>query len=289
MSNNGFFHMRNSLQMKRKILFSFVFPVFFFSCMTHPKNVVYFQDLNNYQQNIPIGNYSIAYDPVIQKNDELLITVMSPTLNQEAVAQFNLPPVSFLAAGETNIQKSPIIQTYIVDSEGAIDFPVIGRISLAGMKKSQAIELMKDSISKHIEEPVIVLRIISFRVTVLGEVRMPGTKYAGKERMSILDAIGDAGDLTIYGDRKNVWLIRENDNGAINHIPFDLTSAELFTSPYYYLQQNDKIIVQPNRAKQLESKYGTADGYRLSIYSMAFGVLSIITSTTLAIISLGKK
>jgi len=275
--------------MKLKILFILISPAFLFSCMTVPKNVVYFQDLDKYQQNIRVVNDSAAYDPVIRRNDELLITVSAPVLAQESVAQFNLPPVSYLAAGETNLQKPANIQTYIVDKDGKIDFPVIGQITLAGLTKSQAIERIRQSISNYINaDPIINLRIVSFRVNVLGEVRAPGIHYASLEKMSILDAIGAAGDLTLYGNRKNILLIRENDNGSFSHVRIDLTSSDLFASPYFYLQQNDKIIVEPNKAKQLESKFGVADGYKLSVYSMIFGAVSIIASTAVAIISLKK-
>jgi len=274
--------------MKLKIFLGLIFPAFFFSCMTPPANIVYFQDLDKYKQSIRIASDSIAEDPVIKKNDELLITVSAPTLGQENVAQFNLPPLSFLTSGETNLQKSASIRTYVVDKNGQIDFPVIGQITLEGLTKMQAIALLKKSISDYINDPIVNLRIMSFKVTIFGEVRAPGVHYASYEKMSILDALGSAGDLTMYADRKNILLIRENGNGTIDHIRFDLTSTDLFTSPYYYLQQNDIIIVEPNRTRQLDSKYGVADGYKFSIYSMAFSAVSIIASTVIAIISMGR-
>ena len=275
--------------MKLKILFILISPVFFFSCMTVPKDVVYLQGMDKYQQNILLGNDLAARDPVIKTNDELLIMVSAPVLDQENVAQFNLPPVVYLASGETRLQTTPNIQTYIVDKDGKIDYPVIGQITLAGLTKSQAIERIKQSISDYVKNPIINLRIISFKVIILGEVRAPGVHYASLEKMSILDAIGSAGDLTSYGNRKNILLIRENDNGTATHVRLDLTSPDILTSPYFYLQQNDKIIVEPNKAKQLESKFGVADGYRLSVISMVFGVVSIAASTVIAIISLNKK
>ena len=274
--------------MKLKTLLVLIFPAFFFSCITVPKDIVYFQDMDKYPQNMRIASDSTSYDLVIKKNDELKITISSPTLDQEAVAQFNLPPIAFLSADETNAQKTASIQTYIVDKNGNINFPVIGQITLAGLSKSQATELIKKSISKYISDPIVNIRILSFKVIVLGEVKAPGPQYASLERMSILDAIGYAGDLSLYGNRKNVLLIRENDNGTTDHVRFDLTSSDIFTSPYFYLQQNDKIIVEPNKTRQLESKYGIADGYKFSMYSMAFSVISIILTTTVTIISLKK-
>ena len=275
--------------MKLKILIILIFPAFLFSCMTVPKSVVYFQDLDKYQQNTRKGIDSIAYEPIIKKFDELLITVSAPILDQEAVAQFNLPMTSFLTPGETSVQQSPAIQTYIVDNDGTINYPVIGRITLAGLTKTQAIEQLQKLVSNYIKDPVVNLKIISFQVTVLGEVFKPGTIPVAQEKISILDALGAVGDLTIYGDRKNVLLVRENNDGTFTYHRFDLTSSDLFASPYYYLQQNDKIVVEPNKTRQLESKYGPADGYKLSVYSMVFSALSIIASTTIAIISLSRN
>ena len=276
--------------MKFKIFLILFSPVFFFSCMTTPKNIAYFQDLEKYLQNNRIGGDSLTYEPVIKKSDELMITVSSPALEQMTVAQFNLPMAIYLnPIEETGVQKSPSVQTYIVDHDGTINFPVIGQIPLAGLTKSQAIAKIKESVSNHIKDPVITLRIMSFRVTVLGEVLEPGQFPVGKEKMSILDALGAAGDLTIYANRENVLLIRENNDGIPEFHRFNLTKPDLFMSPYYYLQQNDKIIVEPNKTRQLESKYGPADGYKLSMYSMVFSAVSIIASTTIAIISLRKK
>ena len=277
--------------MKLKILLIFFSPAFFFSCMTAPKNIAYFQDLEIYKQNIRTGSDLVSYEePIIKKFDELLITVTAPTINQIKVAQFNPPMTAYLTPLEegTGVQQSISVQTYTVDYDGTINFPVIGRIPLAGLTKSQAIRNINKLVSDHVDDPVISLKIMSFQVTVLGEVLRPGLVSIKQEKISILDAIGAAGDLTIYANRKNVLLIRENDNGVDEFIRFDLTKSDIFTSPYYYLQQNDKIIVEPNKTRQLESKYGVADGYKFSMYSMMFSAISIITSTAIAIISIRK-
>jgi polysaccharide export outer membrane protein len=259
--------------------------------MTPPKNIVYFQDSNIYQPNILLNSDSLSYEPIIKKYDDLLITVTAPILDQTTVAQFNLPMTSYLTIGETGrttAQQSPAIQTYIVDKEGNINYPVIGQVHLAGLTLSQAIECIKKSVSNYVNDPVVNIKIMSFQVTVLGEVLKPGIVFVNHEKISIMDAIGAVGDLTIYGNRKNVLLIRENNNGTIDRIRLDLTSPDLFSSPYFYLQQNDKIYIEPNKAKQMDSKFGAADNYRLSIISMVFGVVSILTSTALAIIYKSK-
>jgi len=276
--------------MKLKIIFILIFPAFLFSCMTMPKNVVYFQDLDKNRQVIEKENYLANYEPVIKKLDELLITVTAPELDQIRVAQFNLPMTSYLAPGEESmVQQSLSVQSFTVDHEGYINYPVIGRIYLAGLTKSQAIDSIRNLVIKYVDEPVITLKILTFQVTVLGEVLKPGIIKAGQEKITILDAIGAANDLTIYGDRNNVLLIREMDNGKTECIRLDLTKSDLISSPYYYLQQNDKIIVTPNKTRQFDSKYGAADGYRLSIFSMMFGAVSVIASTVIAIISLKKN
>jgi polysaccharide export outer membrane protein len=244
--------------------------------MTTPKNVAYFQDLDEHQQKLRSEeNYS--FEPIIKINDRLLITVSAPIVDQQSVAQFNLPMTTFLSPGETVATPSTSVQTYMVENDGSINFPVIGKIRLDGFTKTQAVEYITMLVSDYIESPVINLQIISFKVTVLGEVFKPGTIEVKNERISILDALGAAGDLTIYGNRENVLLIRDN-NGTIEHEKFDLTKADLFSSPYYYLQQNDVVIVEPNETRKLESKYGTADSYRNSLFSISFTAVSIIVS-----------
>jgi polysaccharide export outer membrane protein len=246
--------------------------------------------LDKYKQTIQIENDLTVYEPIIKKFDELLITVTAPVLSQAKVAQFNLPMTAYLTAGTGNtVQQSPAVQTYTVDYDGAITFPVIGRIPLAGLTKSQAIERIKKSVSDYVDDPVITVKLMSFHVTVLGEVNKPGTLSVNQEKISILDAIGAANDLTIYGNRENVLLIRENNDGTNDFIRLDLTKSDIFTSPFYYLQQNDKIVVEPNKTRQLDSKYGVADGYKLSIFSMVFSAVSIIASTAVAIISIRKN
>ena len=276
-------------RMNLKNLLILFFTAFFFSCATPPKNIVYFQDLRENGQYASTSNILAAHEPIIKNFDELIITISAPVLDQLSVAQFNLPLTTYLTPGEVNYQQSLSVQTYIVDHDGTINYPVIGKISLAGLTKSQAIEHLRKLVSNYINNPIVTLKIISFNVTVLGEVLKPGTISVNQEKISVLDAIGAAGDLTIYGNRENVLLLRENNDGTLNHIWLDLTSSDLFSSNYFYLQQNDKIIVSPNKTRQLDSKYGVADSYRLSIFSMVFSAVSIIASTTIAIISLRKN
>lgn len=243
--------------------------------MTVPRNITYFQDLNSYQQQqLRAGE---MYEPIIKNNDQLLITVSAPILDQQSVAQFNLPMITYLAPGETTSIQSNSVQTYMVESDGTIAFPVLGKIHLAGLTKSQAIEQISRQVSDYIANPIVNIQIVSFKVTVLGEVAKPGPIDVKNERISILDALGAAGDLTIYGNRQNVLLIRDN-NGTIEYVKFDLTKSDLFISPYYYLQQNDLLVVDSNNTRKQDSKYGTADTYRNSLVTVLFSAVSVIIS-----------
>lgn len=259
--------------MKSKLSFLCFICILLFSCKSAPSDVSYFQDFESYSKNLNDNFY--AYEPTIKTNDELMITVSSPILDQTLVAQFNLPMNTFLGEGG-NVQ-SMSMQTYKVDKSGHIDFPVIGKTKLEGLTRSEAIGLLKEKISIYLSDPIINLQIASFKVTVLGEVNRQGPINVKDERISILDAIGAAGDLTIYGKRENVRLIRDN-NGKKEFHTYDLTKSDIFTSPYYYLQQNDVIYVEPNSTRKKESKFGRAENYSISLASVIFSAVSVVTT-----------
>ena len=147
-----------------------------------------------------------------------------------------MPLASYLAPGETNVTSTPVLHTYLVNSRGEIDFPVLGKIQVANMTRSELTDMMTEKISAYVKSPIVTIQIRNFKVSVLGEVNKPGTVNVPNERLSVLDALGMAGDLTIYGNRTNVLLIRDN-NGKKEYHRFDLTSAETLTSPFYYLRQ----------------------------------------------------
>jgi polysaccharide export outer membrane protein len=273
--------------MKNKIVFLFFAVVLFFSCQSVPKDITYFQDLDrDGGRSVTELNY-IEYEPRIKNSDVLMITVSSPTLNQEEVAQFNLPTTSYLAPGEKVSVQSTTLQTYIVDNDGIVNYPVIGKVKVGGLTLASAVDTITNRVAEYIENPIVNMNILSFKVSVMGEVRNPGTVVVENSRISILDAIGAAGDLTIFGNRKNVRLIRDN-NGKLETVYLDLTSKELFSSGYFYLQQNDVIYVDPNNTRKKDSKYGQSEYYKLSVIGTVTGTLSLIASTVIAIISLTK-
>jgi polysaccharide biosynthesis/export protein len=205
------------------------------------KKVIYFPTVKDGA----IPSNSPFPESLIQKNDILSINVSS--LNPEASAVFNSPNT---AAGGAAGAAGAAPVGYLVNSEGNIQFPLIGSIKAEGLTKNK----LKDNIAKSLVDkkllldPIVTIRFVNFRVTVLGEVNHPTVVTVPNEKLSLLEALGLAGDLTIYGKRQNVMIIREEkDQKIIKRV--DLNSAEIFSSPYYYLQSNDIVYVEPNKAK----------------------------------------
>jgi polysaccharide export outer membrane protein len=173
----------------------------------------------------------------------------------------------------TNEPASP--NTYLVDKQGGIELPLIGWLSLRGLSTVQAKEVVKDKVSAFLKNPIVTVRLQNFKVTVLGEVNRPSNYIVPNERVSVLDAIGMAGDLTLFGRRENVLLIRENEGKKIL-ARLDLNSSKLFQSPYYYLQQNDILYVEPNKQRAASSDMTTLRNVSL-ITSLA-GLATIVVS-----------
>jgi polysaccharide export outer membrane protein len=215
----------------------------FCSCNTK-KDIVYFQG-----KPTEFASHS-SYNPTIKPDDLLSILVMAN--DEKSTVLFNLPQAvgNNLYGGYS--QGAPTPPGYLVTSEGNIEFPVIGTIHLAGLTRTQAIDLIKEKLALYIVNPTISLRILNFRITVLGEVRTPGTFTIPNERITLLEALGVAGDLLITGERQNILVIRDED-GKRKEYRLDLTQESLFSSPVYYLQQNDVVYVEPNRAKRNSS------------------------------------
>jgi len=221
--------------MKTLTGFTLILALFAMSSCGSTKKVIYFPEVKDGT----IQSTTIFPEAIIQKNDILSITVSS--LSAAADAPFNSPNTS-AAAGA--------IAGYLVNSEGSIQFPILGNIKAEGLTKNQ----LKDKITKalvdakQLVDPIVTIRFANFRVTILGEVNHPTVVNVPNEKISLLEAIGLAGDLTIYGKRQNVMIIREEkEQKIIKRV--DLNSAEIFTSPYYYLQSNDIVYVEPNKTK----------------------------------------
>lgn len=226
------------IKFKRITIPLLLLSTLFISACVNTRTATYFNDVNDatLSSNTPIP------ESIIQKNDLLSIAVSS--LNPDASAVFNTPNAAGVAGGVNPASG------YLVSTDGMIQFPVLGSIKAAGLSKEQLKEsLVKKLLDKQLlKDPIVSIRFLNFRVTVLGEVKNPAVVTVPNEKISLLEAIGLAGDLTIYAKRDNVLIIREEDGNKITK-RLNLNSNELLSSPYYYLKSNDIIYVEPNKAK----------------------------------------
>ena len=219
------------------------------------------------------------YDAKIMPKDILTITVS--TTNPEAATPFNLTISNTLNATGQMYSGSGVLQTYLVDNNGEIEYPVIGKIKVAGLTKNECQELVKSKIKAFLaedEDPIVTVRMSSYRVTIIGEVRSPGVIPVGTEKMSILEALASAGDLTIYGKRDNVMLIREEANGQKTVHRLNLNDANIISSPYYYLQQNDIVYVEPNGVQAKNSAIGSSTTIWFSFVGIVTSVASLLVN-----------
>lgn len=275
--------MLNSLSLRRKILKYFLMPdirlikrymaviIIIMAGCTSEKNLVYFQG------SAPVNSEnSQNYSPMFQKDDLLSITVLG--LDQDAVVPFNLPmSQAFINNAGGYAQGAPSPPGYLIDNDGNIDFPVIGKIKIAGLTRMAAIVVLKEKLMPYINKPIVNLRILNYKVTVLGEIRNPGTFTIPNERVTLPEVIGIAGDLLITGVRNNVLVIRDID-GKKTETRIDLTSKELFNSPVYYLQQNDIVYVEPNRAKINSSVINASNvGIAISVLSLILTMATLLS------------
>lgn len=236
------------------------------SCVSK-KEIVYFQ---NHETNQSLKNNT--YKTIFKPNDLVQITVSA--LDLEAVKPFNLTAVTY-ATATNSVSGTPQQQSYLVDSEGYIEFPLLGKIKLEGLTRSEAILLLKKKLSPdYVKNPTINIKISNFSVTVLGDVKNPGRFIIPNERISVLEAIGLAGDLNISGIR-NIEVKRE-ENDRITTYNLDLRSNKIFISPAYYLQQNDIVYVKPNKAALQSASYNQNTGLFISIAGILISIVTLI-------------
>lgn len=256
-----------------KVFNKFILPLVaatFLSACSSQKNVAYFQNANE----VDLSKSQYLYDARIMPKDQLTITVS--TTNDEAAVPFNLTVPTPYTVNSRSTYSQAMLQTYLVDNDGNINFPILGNIHVGGLTKSQAEKMIQDKIKPYMAEteiPIVTVRMPGYQISVIGEVAHPGTFTVSREKISILEALAQAGDLTIYGQRKNVQLIREDSTGMKSIHYFDLTDANIINSPYFYLQQNDVVNVTPNKAKAQNSSVG-------SMTTLWFSATSILISLT---------
>jgi polysaccharide export outer membrane protein len=236
------------------------------SCKLREK-IVYFNDSDSK------GNSEMKFSPILQVDD--LISIVVSDIDQETVALFN----SHNSNGQspTYLNGVSISNGYLIDLNGEINLPIVGKIRIAGLKRNDAIILIENELKKYLNNPVVQLNILNFKVTVLGEVNLPGTYRIPNERITILEILGLAGDLKISGLRKNILVIRE-ENYEKKEYRLDLTSKEIFNSPAYYLKQNDVVYVEPNMNSRVNSTFLKSNSpIFISITSIILSTIILIT------------
>lgn len=235
-----------------------------------------------YLQNSSTVNYDpsqVLYDARIMPKDELTITVSCPE-DPDAAQPFNLVVARSMAEYNNNLTSQPTLQTYLVNNEGTINYPVLGKLKVQGMTVNE----LENLIASRIEgtylktRPVVTVRLSNYKISVLGEVTSPGTYTVPSEKISVYGALAMAKDLTIWGRRDNVKLIREDANGKKSVHELDLNDANLINSPYYYLQQNDVLYVTPNKTKSKNSDIGSSTSYWVSSISILVSIASLVTN-----------
>ena len=244
------------------------------ACSSH-KDIAYLQE----QEGTLRAAADSLYDARIKPKDLLTITVN--TFDREASLPFNLMYPSNSPNGFSNSVGESVMQKYLVDNDGEIDFPVLGRIKVAGLTKKEVEAYLRGRLSVYLkEEPLVNVRMVNYKISVIGEVAHPNTYTITNEKVNVLEALALAGDMTIYGMRKNVKLMRETESGERNVYTIDLTDKNLIHSPYFYLQQNDVLYVEPNRTKMRNSRYSAMTGQVLTGTSVLVSVAGLIVTLT---------
>lgn len=231
---------------KKYVAYLVVCMAVFFTACTSTKKIIYLQDV------VPLKQQEIEqkYEVIIHSDD--LLAIMVNSRDPELALPFNMPMITYQLGSNSSGQQR--VLGYLVDTNGNIDFPILGEIHVEGLTRMQLTELIKNKLIEGdlIKDPIVTVQFLNFKISVMGEVGRPGSFTISGDRITLLEALSMAGDLTIYGRRDRVAVIREND-GKRTILFHDLRSADIFNSPCYYLQQNDIVYVEPNKAKSGQS------------------------------------
>lgn len=259
---------------KKTFLYLLIAVPFLLGSCAMQKKIPYFKGLESTDSIVGV----LQYEARIYPDDMLSITVSG--IDPEAVAPFNLPVVAYLSPNSDKLYQTPTFQPYLVDLNGFINFPVLGKVKIGGLKKSEAIAHLKTQLDVYLKDPIITMQFMNYKITVLGEVARPGSYTINNERITLMEALGLGGDMTVFGRRDNVLLIRENSGGSKAFVRIDLNSTELLSSPYYYLQQNDVLYVEPNKVR-----LSSAASLNVSLYLSALSTLASMVTVIVALVN----
>lgn len=273
--NNSFYVVTN-IRKKVGRMLSCLFVLFLLASCQSYKKVPYLQDPEVVKQAV---QQETLYDAKIMPKDQL--TVVVSCTNPELAAPFNLTGAGSagMTAGNSQSASQSSQQTYLVDNEGNINFPVLGALKVGGLTKKEVEQMVMEKLKPYIKEnPIVTVRMVNYKISVLGEVARPGTFTISNEKVNLLEALAMAGDMTIYGIRDNVKLIREGADGKQQIITLDLNKAETLLSPYYWLQQNDIVYVTPNKAKARNSDISNSTSIWFSATSILISLASLLVN-----------
>lgn len=267
----------NNLYKKSGLFYFFaLFSVLLISSCGTPQNVIYFSDLDSSNvSSIPVAKFK---EPLIQTDDILSINIQTleieapPGLNQTSITGTGTTSSPSSSEDRSSAKEGAAASGFLVDEDGNVEIPMIGTIKLAGLTTNQARELVRTKAAKYYKEPTVQVRFANYKVTILGEVTRPSTYTVPYKKVTVLDAISMAGDLTIYGKRENVLLMRENGDHK-DVVRLDLNSSTLMASQYYYLKQNDIIYVQPSKAKSSAN-----NAARVQLITIAISIATLLTT-----------
>lgn len=234
------------------------------------KEVAYWQNIDS----ISLAASKGLFDAKIMPKDEL--TILVQTTDPLTSEPFNLR-----STGQTSSKNQ--ITGYLVDNDGMINFPIVGKIHVAGLTKTECEDLIKSKIQPYLartENPLVSVRTSSYRITVIGEVNRPGVIPVATEKISLIEALAEAGDMTIYGKRDNVLLVREDKSGEKHKVRLNMNDANIINSPYYYLQQNDIVYVEPHKVKARNTFFGS----NTSIFYSVIGITTSLASLLITIL-----
>ena len=263
-------------RLNNRHLWLMLLPFLLVACQSY-KKVPYFQDVEVVNQ---VEQQEKLYDARIMPKD--LLTIVVSCTNPELAIPFNLTVASnagMAASSSSYVTTQPTLQAYLVDNDGNINFPVLGELKLGGLTKKEAERLVIDKLKAYMKEiPIVTVRMVNYKISVIGEVTRPGTFTISNEKVNLLEALAMAGDMTVYGLRDNVKLIREDANGKQQIVTLDLNKAETILSPYYWLQQNDIVYVTPNKAKARNSDVGNSTSLWFSATSILVSIVSLLVN-----------
>ena len=234
------------------------------------KQVAYWQNIDS----ISLAASKGLFDAKIMPKDEL--TILVQTTDPLTSEPFNLR-----STGQTSSKNQ--ITGYLVDNDGMINFPIVGKIHVAGLTKTECEDLIKSKIQPYLartENPLVSVRTSSYRITVIGEVNRPGVIPVSTEKISLVEALAEAGDMTIYGKRDNILLVREDKSGEKHKVRLNMNDANIINSPYYYLQQNDIVYVEPHKVKARNTFFGS----NTSIFYSVIGITTSLASLLITIL-----